>query len=335
MRLETFRPRDAIRILLDRKTPVFRKTWALARLMTWIALDQRRGRRKPKKQPSARSNQPRFRKRNARMAGHFALSSLLARGQRSRQRLGMLKLFLASGGFQLFLEGPRSANGWLSRLKDAREDLSYPYEITSYLCRHKTYGTDVRKFTIQCAKLFIADRDAKSTVRSISEKWETLKQAAPYIFAFFQFFSDAVTKAETVHDLVDRLEKLSSDQGRLDRLLGNAAYIADILSEGRVRDVRTKDFKTVTRRKPKVAPFSSSEISIIEAIDPNRLSAADIRSYKPKVRPMPADSNMPAANPARRTVAIRHSVCHCGLGERQMAPQFIHSHASDVIAFRI
>src|ERR1700722_13521994 len=122
MRLEKFRPRDDVKILLDHNAPSFCKTWSRARLMTWMAIDQQRGKRKPKGNSDAETNQPRFRKRNARMAGHFTLSSLLARADESPKGLAILSLFLKSGGFRLFLEGPRSAKGWLSGLKSAHKD---------------------------------------------------------------------------------------------------------------------------------------------------------------------------------------------------------------------
>ncbi|MFZ0426332.1 MAG: hypothetical protein WAL80_25930 [Xanthobacteraceae bacterium] len=133
----------------------------------------------------------------------------------------------------------------------------------------------------------MVDQNPDRKVRTISEKWENWKQAAPYIFAFYNFFSETLTTAKTVDDLVDLLEAFTSDQALLDQHLGNAAYIADVLAERKVRDVRKKDFDAVKRTRPKTASFDLNEMKIITAIDPNRLSAEDIRDYRPKSSPSP------------------------------------------------
>ena len=73
-----FKLGDAVQILLDRDCPVLSKTWTLARLMAWMCLDQRRGTRKrnPKTGRPIRANRQR---RDAKLAGHLALASILDR----------------------------------------------------------------------------------------------------------------------------------------------------------------------------------------------------------------------------------------------------------------
>jgi hypothetical protein len=41
MNYQRFRPRDAVKILADRRRTKELKTWAIGRLLSWISLDQR------------------------------------------------------------------------------------------------------------------------------------------------------------------------------------------------------------------------------------------------------------------------------------------------------
>lgn len=113
MDLEKFNLRDAVQILVDRDRPFFFKTWALARLMAWMCLDQRRGTRKrnPKTGRPIRADRQR---RDAKLAGHLALASLLDRrfkpgafDKNDETLRGLLLLFFESGGFGLFLGSRR------------------------------------------------------------------------------------------------------------------------------------------------------------------------------------------------------------------------------------
>jgi hypothetical protein len=110
-----------------------------------------------------------------------------------------------------------------------------------YLCQHKKYGIDPNKYTVEHAKRFI-EKKAKFKLRTISKDWEDYKQAAPYIFAFFETFSDAIEQAESLDAFVDLLGKIASNQKLLSQLVGKAAYMGDILNETKIRNVRVKDF---------------------------------------------------------------------------------------------
>jgi hypothetical protein len=65
---------------------------------------------------------------------------------------------------------------------------------------------------------------------------------------------------------MDWLEKFTSDQERLTRLVGRAAYAADILA-GKARNVRQRDFKGIDRITPPMRAFSGEELAIISSID--------------------------------------------------------------------
>lgn len=71
-----------------------------------------------------------------------------------------------------------------------------------YLCRYKISGADATRLTVEHAKVFVA-KNHNETQRSMSTRWERNKQAAPYIFAFYPFISETLTRAQTVDELVD------------------------------------------------------------------------------------------------------------------------------------
>ena len=141
MDLKKFRLRDAVSLLLEPNQPVFLKTWALARLLAWMCLDQRPGRRNLITGRSSRANRQR---RDAKLSGHLALATLLDRRLKSGQfdkddgtLWGVLSLFFASGGFGLFLESPRGTRSWLSGVRKSTAQLEYVYKIVEYLCRYQ------------------------------------------------------------------------------------------------------------------------------------------------------------------------------------------------------
>jgi hypothetical protein len=289
MQLKKFRPREAIEMLLDQKHPLFFKTWALARLFTWMCLDQRPGRRNPK---TGHGNRLRFRSKNAKYAGHLAIACLLDRGFQAGQidkeddtLRQMFKLFMSSGGFGLFIESPRGVRSLLSRAKEARRQLWCVYKITDYLCRYEKYFSDRSKSTIECAKRFVGkardENDKEYSLRNITKFWELNKQAAPYVYAFYPTFSFGVRRIRSIAEATDALERLAANQEVLNRLLGRAAYAAAILN-GKARDVREKDFRSVARIEPQLVPFNSDEAQIIDAIDPSQLSEKDVLNYRPK-----------------------------------------------------
>jgi hypothetical protein len=131
MNLTKFNLRDAVEILLDQDRPVLFKTWTLARLMAWMCLDQRPGTRKrnPKTGRRIRLNRQR---RDAKLAGHLALASILSRRFKPGQFDGSdeaVRLFAESGGFLPFLDSPRGGRRWLRRMRKATDELGYVQQI--------------------------------------------------------------------------------------------------------------------------------------------------------------------------------------------------------------
>jgi hypothetical protein len=285
LELEKFRPGRAVSILAgpERNKAAFLHTWALAQVLAWAISDQRPGKRPPKRaQPN--SDNPKRRKiwtANAKQAGQITLACLLDRHLRyghpgseeykEKLRL-MLAVFMACGGFASCFKG-RGAKDLFYDVKHASSELGYVYRIVDFMCRYsKRSGVAVNdpNFTIESAKKFVelcADKgDASYGPSKISKIWEKYKNAAPYIFAVFRFFSFRLKNAKSIDEIVDWLEKFASDQERLTRFLGRAACASDILA-GKARNVRQSDFGNIERVAPPIRPFTATELVIISSID--------------------------------------------------------------------
>ena len=194
----------------------------------------------------------------------------------------VLELFLAGGGFGGFLQAPRSAKGLLSCLKKEVNQLRYVYKITEFVARYHAHGADPKKFTIGSAKHFVMSRQVELKFSAISNRWEIHRQGAPYVYAFFQWFSKMIETQSSIDDFVDCIEELCRDEELLTRAMGEAATIADLLQDIGVRNVRAKAFKKMQRTILTTAPFSPAEIELINRIDVDALSEEGAADWKPK-----------------------------------------------------
>jgi hypothetical protein len=278
--LMKFRPRSAARALANRthdEKLTFLQTWSLARLLAWAIVDQRPGKRPPNKQ-SHDSTKRKIRTAAAKQAGHIALGYLLDRRLLHRQAgsdvdsktVGpMLNLFRECGGFAASSKG-WGTKGLLYDIREANRELGYIYRIVDYMCRYDRYVDVKIKFDIESAKSFVelCAHEGKTTygMSMISKIWEKYKNAAPYIFASYRFFSFRLRGKIAPDKVIDWLEKFTSDQERLTCLVGRAAHAADILA-GKARNVRRGDFKGIDRVAPPMRPFSEEELNIISSID--------------------------------------------------------------------
>jgi hypothetical protein len=262
--LKAFTPRGAVKILTEPDTPIFMKTWALARLLAWAVLEQRPGKRRA------------LRTRSAKQVGRLTIAGLLHRrigeyGARQEDETLelMFAVFTTTGSFGALVEG-RGSRALLSAAKHASRELSYVYQIVSFLCRHKKYIGGGVKFDIETAKVFVAknmhEGDGTYRVSKISKIWEKYKQAAPFIFAFYGYFSSPLKRTKSPGQIIDFLEKLASKQPRLTAIIGRAAYAADIIDQ-RARGVRLGDFKCLARVEPPLRPFDQEERAIYNSID--------------------------------------------------------------------
>ena len=272
MNVKRFRRRDSVKILNEEpgSDAAFFKTWALARLLGWSILDQRPGRRRPQASGTG------FRSRNARQVGHVTLGYLLDQhlgepyaGSRKNDPVLplMLSLVRECGGFSAGLRGP-GARALLRRAKKSAKELQYVYLITQFMCRYHKYQPDGDKFQIASAKLFVEQNFLKGSygASKISKIWEEYKRAAPYIFASYYPMVRALSRMKTVEEVIDGLKRITSNQQRLTRFVGIAAYAAAIL-DLQAHNIRVSDFRNITRVAPPLRQFDGEELACINSID--------------------------------------------------------------------
>jgi hypothetical protein len=286
LELEKFRPGRAVSILAERpghNEAAFLHTWALAQVLAWAILDQRPGKR-PLKGAQLGSDEPKRRKirtANAKQAGQITLAYLLdrhlKRGQfgseeyKEKLRL-MLAVFMECGGFASCFKG-WGTKSLLYDVKRANRELGYVYRIVDFMCRYNKRPEAAENdpnFTIESAKSFVElcahEENATFGISKIAKIWEQYKNAAPYIFAVYRFFSLRLKKAKSIDEIVDWLERFVSNQRRLTRFLGHAAYASDVLA-GKARNVRRSDFKNIERLAPPIRPFTEIELNIVSSIN--------------------------------------------------------------------
>ena len=196
-------------------------------------------------------------RKNAMLGRLVVIASVLYRNRNDRDRLlELLRLFYQSDGFENFLKGPRSPRNWLKKLR-AENELKLVCDITSYICRYKQHGAGSGNGGVGYAREFVAKQHPGVTSRVLEKYWATKKQAAPYIFSLYPWLWEAVRSSASVDDLVDRLEGCSTQKGDLARYFGIAAWVADVLMERKVRDVRIGRFQEYRAHRASVARLFS------------------------------------------------------------------------------
>jgi hypothetical protein len=101
----------------------------------------------------------------------------------------------------------------------------------------------------------------------IEKIWLKYKNSAPHIFAFYPFLARALQQdTRSPQHVLSFIEKLASNEERLKRVLGRAAYAAGVLKL-RVHDFRLEDFKNIEPVEPPLWPFNQDETAIIGNID--------------------------------------------------------------------
>jgi hypothetical protein len=143
----------------------------------------------------------------------------------------------------------------------------YVFEIVDYLVRYDRFPDGRDRFKLEDAKDFVwAKRGKVLKVRTVEKYWEENRLAAPYIYALFRLrYIHAVDLSP--HKAAAGLTKLFSNERRVRRLFGHAAYAADVLAK--LVDQRERDFKDIERVCPPVAPFSAEELDLVPT--PSRL----------------------------------------------------------------
>lgn len=157
-----------------------------------------------------------------------------------------------------------------TRVRHSLEKLFYVYEIVQFLIRSKKIGAPP-KLGINNAYHFLGkSKDERGYgPAGIQKIWLCNKDAAPLIYAFYPLLKMAARRGDQPEEILRFVDTIISNEKRLKRMLGTAAYVADLLSKSRVRDVRLFDFVNVARVAPIVRSFNADELNDIHSYDPN------------------------------------------------------------------
>jgi hypothetical protein len=277
-RRQRFNPSRSVKVLLASDKSSEDKIYELMRLLAWSLLER--------KTKQDRSYDVEMRRRElANDAGVYALAYLIHNErQKKRSRKldslmdsldkigGMLRIWYTDRSFDLF--------------KDAREahrDLRLVCDLVSFLCIHPPCSAQCG--SLDAAKWFLSKESKRPTSEvSFSELdkiWNSYKDAAPYIFVFFPWLDKALVRQPNPSptEFMAHLLKIATNQALLTRALSEAAYVANVLKQKKIRNVRTSDFIGIPPRKCRQMKLSGSDREILGGYDPQRLSKKDTEPY--------------------------------------------------------
>jgi hypothetical protein len=274
-----FTPRRAV-AELRRTEPTYRlsKAWAAMSLIFWAFLDGRPGKREDKARKIIYSS-------DARRAGNILLLKELHRASANNvvlvnEFVETMRMFKDTAGFANAIVG-RPAEDLLEECRENEPRIKLALEIVKYLVRSQSLLKERRN--IEDAKCFVANcpefenssvpgakperlKKIARGVKTLEKIWAEFNAASPYLFALY---SDPMFEATLFNDLdqtIDWVKSFASNTVRVNRFLGVAASVADVLSE-KARKQRGRDFKDVTRVPLELPPYSAEQIEKISTQD--------------------------------------------------------------------
>jgi hypothetical protein len=204
-------------------------------------------------------------------AGTAALALLLERASLKEDRKQedlLLRALKRRGGYRAFLEYRSAPAAMFTRVRHSLEKLWYVYEIVQFLIRSKKTGAPPKLGINSAYRVLGKSKDERGHGEASIEKiWLCNKDAAPLIYAFYPLLKKAA-RGDQPEDILRFVDNIISNKKRLKRMLGTAAYVADLLSKLRVRKVRLSDFVGIAPVAPIVRPFNDDELKDISGYDP-------------------------------------------------------------------
>jgi hypothetical protein len=148
------------------------------------------------------------------------------------------------------------------------DPFEYVFEIVDYLLRYDQFPDARDRFKIDSAKDFAwAKLGRVGSIRTVAKYWEENRLVAPYIYAIFSYRSFRAASETRPEQVRDWLTLFFSNERRVRRFFGRAAYAADVL--GKIVEQRAGDFIGLKREAPDIRPFSDIELALVQT--PTRL----------------------------------------------------------------
>jgi len=286
-----FRPANAIRDALMKESAEFPflASWALARLLAWALFDQHESQRIPEEEREDRAAHRPFKPRYAYKAGQLYLwyhldyfsrtyeTSSYFRRMTVDEAVVALEMYCETAHIKKDVSHSGKTLSSLHNDKSRRRDLLFVYHIMDFLVRATLSGRkDVCK--VKIARFFVEKLEPMGEQLSasrIEKTWNLYRTAAPYIYAFYPklygtYSSEgAFAEAKTITEEEDWFSCVAqlATNSTLEECLGHAAFAADVLEKTGTRDVRIKDFKSLSRVRPLLREFNANEELIFESYD--------------------------------------------------------------------
>jgi hypothetical protein len=266
-------------------------------LIFWAFLDGRPGKREDKRGVIYSSD--------ARRAGNILLLSELHRAPANRDTFAnielaeIMRLFEDTEGFANAIVGYPAAD-LLEECRRKEPRIKLALEIVRYLVRRHSLPKEKRN--IEEAKYFVAnwpefenylvssaepERGKKTArgVKTLEKIWAEFNAASPYLFALY---SDPTFEATIYSDLdqtIDWVKSFAANAERVNKFLGIAASVTDVLSGMSVRKHRGKDFRDVARVPLKLPPYSAEQIEKISTQDRHaEEKKKDGKDWRPRMK---------------------------------------------------
>jgi hypothetical protein len=276
-------PATSVQLLKECPSSVLKaiRYYELTRLLTWSILERR-----PRQDPDY--DRTLRRKKYANDAGVFVLAYYMHRKRKTSPQIG--RLLTQSGGLLRFWYAENSFSLFREAC-DSQTDLHYVYQLVRYMCRcEQDHCRTAQQKRIGAAK-FVLSKQSNSTliygsVSEIDKIWSMYKDAAPYIFAFFPYLQKSFGKDNrpSPDQFMRFVKALARNPTRLNRILGRAAYAADVLSKRGIQGVRMSDFENIAQIRFSLPKFSEEEAKLIDKYDPTRLTKREEEDYRAPLR---------------------------------------------------
>ena len=140
-------------------------------------------------------------------------------------------------------------------------------EIVGYLCRvQQSADMTHEKFTVNFAKEFIRQQNRYGGRSKISKDWERYARSAAFIYAAYQCFPK-LAEFRNWRELWGELNQFAAQEDEVKKLIGYAAFAAQVLDRTHVRSSLTKPFLVADIVTPNLRQFDQNELRLLAEID--------------------------------------------------------------------
>ncbi len=236
------------------------RLWHLTRLLAWAFLDQPRYEGETSK--------------NAKRVGLMMLAcqierhwSAIEKGERSETLTTLHGNYRKFGGMKKTVTCPSPGALFRRFTRKIERRTRLVAEIVEYLCRVQQWPEMTEeKFTVNFAKEFLGKQNRYGGRSKISKDWERYARSAAFIYAAYQCFPK-LAEFRNWRELWGELNQFAAQEDEVKKLIGYAAFAAQVLDRTHVRSSLTKPFLVADIVTPNLRQFDQNELRLLAEID--------------------------------------------------------------------